>query len=408
MQMTSKLTLVLAAAGLFAVTACSSAVKRDSGFEDPNAPKPDDNGATPAPGSSGTPGAPGFGDTDGGGGGGTAVCAPSPGNFEVPNNGCDDDGDGTVDNATAACDTGLAVNGDAAAFVKALGVCQASSGASDPKWGVITATYTKGYNQTAAPADGQHGLLGKFGNTIKPREGGTLGILSTGWAREFDGSSGTSQFKGGTSMTGSGAVPPGYPKAATGCSVASDVHDVAAVKLSIKVPDNAQGIAFDFNFHSGEWPEFVCTSYNDGFIAYLKSSAFNGGTAENISFDAQNNPVSVNNGFFDHCTPNTQTGCSGGGIFGGGTLKTAVCAGGESELAGTGFESKGKYCANKLSTGGGATGWLTSQAPVKPGEIITLEFMIWDTGDANYDSSVLLDHLTWSPTPTITKTDRPK
>ncbi len=407
MQTTSKLSLVLTAAGIFAVTACSGTATRPSGFEEPAAAKGDDPAATPDQGG-GDPGStPGFGDTDGGQGGGS-VCAPAAGNYEVPNNGCDDDGDGKVDNAASACDTGLAVNGDANAFVKALGVCNVAANATDKKWGVISASYTKGYNQSAAPADGQHGLLGKFGNMVKPREGSTLGILSTGWAREYDDASGSTKFKGGTSMTGNGAVPPGYPKAASGCTVSKDVHDVISVKVEIKVPDNAQGVAFDFNFHSGEWPEFVCTSYNDGFIAYLTSSAFNGGKAENISFDAQNNPVSVNNGFFDHCTPNTQTGCSGGGIFGGGTLKTAACAGGESELAGTGFEAKGKYCAGKQSTGGGSTGWLTSQAPVKPGEVITLEFMIWDTGDANYDSSVLLDHLTWSPTPTVTKTDRPK
>jgi hypothetical protein len=34
---------------------------------------------------------------------------------------------------------------------------------------------------------------------------------------------------------------------------------------------------------------------------------------------------------------------------------------------------------------------------VKPGETITLEFIIWDTGDAQYDSSVLLDHFVWVP-----------
>ena len=104
--------------------------------------------------------------------------------------------------------------------------------------------------------------------------------------------------------------------------------------------------------------EYVCTRYNDGFIAYLKSAAFNGGNAENISFDAQNNPVSVNNGFFDRCTSNSTTGCvdpaqvpcssawaanhSSSGCLAGETVsdpvaKTSACAGGTSELEGTGF-----------------------------------------------------------------------
>ena len=58
-------------------------------------------------------------------------------------------------------------------------------------------------------------------------------------------------------------------------------------------------------------------------------------------------------------------------------------------------------------TGGGATGWLTTTAPVSPGEVITIQFIIWDTGDANWDSSVLLDHFTWQPGTTTTGTTRP-
>jgi hypothetical protein len=44
---------------------------------------------------------------------------------------------------------------------------------------------------------------------------------------------------------------------------------------------------------------------------------------------------------------------------------------------------------------------------VSPGEVITLQFIIWDTGDVNWDSSVLLDHFTWQPGPTTTGTTRP-
>jgi hypothetical protein len=61
------------------------------------------------------------------------------------------------------------------------------------------------------------------------------------------------------------------------------------------------------------------------------------------------------------------------------------------------------YCGSKTtgkaSTSGGATSWLTSQAPVQPGEVITIEFLIWDTGDNSYDSSVILDNFTWVPDP---------
>lgn len=182
------------------------------------------------------------------------------------------------------------------------------------------------------------------------------------------------------------------------------MNDVISLKLVIKVPANAKGVAFDFNFFSGEWPQWVCSRYNDGFVAMLTSKEFNDGEADNISFDAQQNPVSVNNGFFDRCTPGAQTGCNGSPP----KIKTASCAGGESELAGTGFEERGSYCGGKTTTGGGATGWLTSKAPVGSGEEVTLEFLIWDTGDASFDSSVLLDNLRWELGVTQTTTERPK
>jgi hypothetical protein len=41
------------------------------------------------------------------------------------------------------------------------------------------------------------------------------------------------------------------------------------------------------------------------------------------------------------------------------------------------------------------------------GETITLQFIIWDTGDANWDSSVLVDNFQWQPEPTVTGTNRP-
>jgi hypothetical protein len=198
-----------------------------------------------------------------------------------------------------------------------------------------------------------------------------------------------------------GQAPPGYPKAAQGCVVSTDVHDVSALHLEIRVPNNAKGLSFDFDFFSGEWPEFVCTQFNDGFVAVLHSTAFNGGTADNISFDAKNNPVSVNNGFFDRCSPmNATVGCLG-------MMKISACAGGDAELRGTGFYSPYAHCPMQMDSGGGATGWLTTSAPVQPGETITLDLMIWDTGDGIYDSSVLLDNFRWSATDTPIVTVRP-
>ena len=326
--------------------------------------------------------------------GGPAQCNPNPDNFEVPGNNCDDDGDGTIDNVPAACDTGLAVSGDANAFAKAIGLCK----------GVVSAAYTTGYNSNTAPNANQHGILTKFGNVIKPKQGANLGVLSSGFAREYNGASGTPTFKGFTSaMTGPGTAPPGFPKTSPACgniTIDNTVQDVSTLKLQLKVPANAKGFSFNFNFYSSEWPEFVCTQFNDSFIAYLKSAAFNNGSADNISFDANKNPVSVNNGFFERCSP-ANLACS---KFPSGYKS---CGSGDAEVQGTGFYSPGAHCGSSTDSGGGATGWLTTKAPVKPGETITLEFMVWDTGDPNWNSSVLIDGWQWEATDTQVGTVRP-
>ena len=41
--------------------------------------------------------------------------------------------------------------------------------------------------------------------------------------------------------------------------------------LQIKVPKNVAGMSFDFDFYSSEWPEYVCSTYNDQFVAWLQS-----------------------------------------------------------------------------------------------------------------------------------------
>lgn len=364
-----------------------------------------------------------------GGGPGTATgkpCLPNAANYDIPGNNCDDDADGTVDNPPA-CDDGLSKNADPSSVAKAMGIC---ADAATKGYGLVSATITRGYGRTDQPNAAQIGVLPKFGDVIKPRQGSKLAVLSTGYADEYNGSAGA-PFGGSTgkintqsfklmgkqwfqpsslqeTQTGTGTLPPGFPKAAEGCEQATQTNDVVDVKLILKAPPNVSGIKFDFNFYSGEWPAYICSPFNDGFIAYLSSKAFNNGTPDNMSFDAKKNPVSVNNGFFDRCTANVAIGCGDGAKPG-----TSQCPGGTSELAGTGFGIEGSWCSPYGSSGsrsvnGGATGWLTSQAPVAPGETFTLEFIVWDTGDAVLDSSVLLDNFTWVEGEVTTATERPR
>ena len=155
-----------------------------------------------------------------------------------------------------------------------------------------------------------------------------------------------------------------------GCSSADSatVNDYTELTLELRAPANAQGFAFDFNFVSVEFPEYVCTSFDDTFLAMLDSDAFEG----NVSFDSQDNRVSINVGFFDVCEPGLDPSCTGGG-----------------DLAGTGFGG----------SEGGGTGWLTTTAPVVPGEKFTITFSVHDEGDHILDSAVILDNFRWVVTP---------
>lgn len=330
-------------------------------------------------------------------------CVKDPSYYDVPNDGCDNDGDGVVDNPPT-CDDAEA--GDTAeSFARGMGIC---TRASEAGYGLVSARFTRGHGRSDPPQAGQHGLLAKFGDVVKPREGQRLGVLSTGYAQEFNGSPGEPFSRGRDwygavpGSGGNGTAPPGFPKGAQGCPQEREVNDVVDLHLELKAPKNASGFAFDFNFHSGEWPAFICTKYNDGFVAYLNAASYNGGKPDNISFDSLQNPVSVNNGFFDRCTPGAPLGC------GAQSLGLSKCPSGPGELSGTGFGLVGTSCgAQAPHTLGGATGWLYSQAPILGEETFTLDLMIWDVGDGILDSSVLLDNFRWALGEVSTTTDRP-
>jgi hypothetical protein len=324
----------------------------------------------------------------------------------LPGGTCDLDCSGTT-SPPGPCDAALTVGGPAGDFAKALGICQMATGSS---WGLVSATYTQGYDSTVAPNAGQHGIVPTFGAVITPREGTNLGVLSSGYAMVCDDASATAvctgsgtsdpYFKGAqTAMdTANGTAPPGYPKSTAACMAAATVFDTIGVTLQIQVPKNVSGLSFDFDFYSSEWPEYACSTYNDQFVAWLQSEAWLGNVGDlNVAFDTMGNVISVNTPFLDRCTPNTPTGCAGT------TTGTATCTAGPGELQGTGFYNLGTYCTSQ-STGGGSTGWLTTTAPVVGGETITLQMIIWDTGDANWDSSVLVDNLKWYGATQVVKT----
>jgi len=290
----------------------------------------------------------------------------------------DEDCDGMIDNVPMSCDSGLSIDStDPMDGARALGLCKISNGPDD--WGVADAQWTLP-NGDPPPAvanfDLGHGILSAFGANVTVQEGSAMLALSSGTARQPTdaGYQSVGGFSKGISNTGH---PFGFPKESPSCgsAVTGSCNDGAALELTLRSPSNATGFSFNFNFYTYEWPVFVCSTYNDFYAAILTPYPM-GQTDGNITFDSLNNPISVNNAFFDVC------GCSGGPPCNAGGI-SFNCALGESELQGTGFE------------GHAATSWLQTTAPIEAGSEFTLRFLAYDSGDGVLDSTGLTDNFQW-------------
>ncbi|MEX1365415.1 MAG: choice-of-anchor L domain-containing protein [Nannocystaceae bacterium] len=279
------------------------------------------------------------------------------GNIPEP---ADEDCDGFVDNIQLPCDAGIALNTtdpyDAAA---AIGLCKSSAGPGD--WGIVDAQFVRA-NGGAFSQPLQHGVMSTFGPNVPALEGNNLLVLSSGRGRIPGQANSCNSLT--CQMSGAGTAPPNFPQDVPGCAGLSTIFDDVALEVTLRAPTNATGYAFSFDFYSFEYPEWVCTSFNDQFIALVDPpppGSING----NVSFDNMMNPVSVNIAFFEVC---------------------AGCPLGTAELQGTGFDTWDDA---------GATSWLATTAPVTGGQEVTIRFAIWDTGDQAWDSTALIDNFRW-------------
>lgn len=269
--------------------------------------------------------------------------------------GVDNDCDGMIDEGNPTCDMGLNPN-TAGDFAKAIELCS---------W-VTSSTISAG-----SDARGRN-IVGAFGNTYVPHAGSSMAVIGSGLTVDANDPSWVDPVIG-TDFLNTQTHPSPQPDPADGCGQADPgtVNDYTELTFTIDVPSNAKSLQYDFAFMSGEFPQWVCSDYDDTFLAILDSSMFSG----NISFDDAGNPVSINIGFFDVCNtdpfyPTETANCTGAG-----------------ELGGTGYDAYG------------GTGWLTTIAPVTPGETITLRFIIFDEGDHIWDSLTLIDNFVWDAEP---------
>jgi hypothetical protein len=342
-------------------------------------------------------------------------CDPlvNPAAFEVPGNELDDDCDATTDVAEP-CDAGIASStADALDFAKAIDLCSTTTD-SGPTWGVLQARLSLS-DGAGSPYAAGHAVRPHFGTGRPPFRGHALAVLSTGHAAATGDVAPAPASDEDASHDQQSALPADFLAAndgrlpeVPGCPpISATAHDSEMLVLRVRVPTNARSFSLQASFYSFEYPEWVCSSYNDFFVVLL-DSAWNGTPAnpadKNLAvyedqsgdrFPLGTNLAYANTGLFSQCV-NGATGCGTGAIAG----STTTCVQ-TTELVGTGFDApRENFCASN-SLAGGATGFRTISGNVIGGEVITLRIGLWDSGDDASDSTVVLDAFEWS-TETIT------
>lgn len=310
----------------------------------------------------------------------------------------DEDCDDVIDeDDSVLCDDGLAVDDqDPISAARAMELCKTS--VNPGEWGVIDAKWVlaDGNDPPAFALQNfhlGHGILSGFGPNVTTQAGARMAALSSGTARQPTdlGYSDVNGFSKGYQC----GHPQGFPKESPSCpgSITGQPNDATGLEIEVQPPSNAKGFSFDFKFYTYEWPGFVCSTYNDFFVALLTPFPA-GQTDGNIAFDKMGNPVSVNNAFIEvcGCPGNPPNPCQAGG-------KSFDCPLGDFDLIGTGFGFDScSFCEDH-----GGTGWLRTNAPIdKPAEKITIRFAVYDSGDGVLDTTTLIDNFRWIAKPGVT------
>jgi hypothetical protein len=293
-------------------------------------------------------------------------CDPliNPGAINIPNDPTSYDCSGN-NKPPAPCDAAGSGKNDPTSLAQAIELC-------DPR-------FFKGAMMNGPSDPRARNVLGNFG-VLKPQAGAAMSLLSNGVAVD-ENAAGYANPQRGTSLAGANSFANPLPNlvGASNCGQATSVvtvHDYTELVLTLRAPTNAKSFSFQFQFFSGEYPDFVCSQYNDEFLAIVQSMKTYA-QPTNISFDAMKNPITVNSGFFTVCTNGT-------------TPQTMHCTHPPTDNNGSGYE-----VADGGPIPGGSTGWLSTTAPISPGEDVTLRFVIFDEGDHVLDSAVLIDNFQW-------------
>ncbi|MDB4974694.1 MAG: hypothetical protein JWN48_3035, partial [Myxococcaceae bacterium] len=270
--------------------------------------------------------------------------ARGPGSIDVPLNGLDEDCSGADALAPpAACDAELEPDDvDPGAAAQALGLCSAAVTRASGRPGLIDARWLRLSGESGVRDDRQVWLPEAFG-TIVPHEGRRLVALSTGVSRDRLSQEYTSQcdvFDGTLGQLGGwlgGQAPPaGFPKDSSKCpkraSAGALAFDDVGLELTLRAPGNASALAFDSLFLTYEYPDFVCSRYNDFFVALMDPAP--GGVADhNVVVDQDGNPIGVNTALLSVCTATDRSALP------------IACEAGPELLRDTGYGARESSCA---------------------------------------------------------------
>jgi hypothetical protein len=370
----------------------------------------------------------------------------NPGAIEVVGNAIDDNCNGKADLLDTAdampCDGGLASDSiDAVDYAKAIGICRTATEnpplLKDKTWGLISAQLLRADGTALGNEHRGHSLRDKLGGAITTLEGQRMVVLSSGMAADATqtdpGPNGGAPGGGNVSTSQGSEVdiksctqpycvedwfstanPP--LKAANALPVAPScgsgtagepekARDSVMLVLRLRAPTNAEAFSFNSYFLSAEYPEYVCSTFNDQIIALVDTPA---GTPSipnpkdknlmTYNDGSQRWPIGINiakgTALFKVCeSQSTNPGCWDSDV------SPASCALGAAQLAGTGFEKASSSPGGCLI--GGGTYWLTTAGNVLPGQIVEIRIAIWDVGDTAYDSLVVIDGFKWMPGATL-------
>ncbi len=361
----------------------------------------------------------------------------NPDAYDFEGDDVDNDCDGTKDNPVKECDPAVGSK-TLVDFARAIELC--------PQRSISKKTPGKPFDPVALVEFGKIGnlfgssqtshantqIISQFGDNL-PRASQRLVGLQSGPLLHTNprGQSGGGEVLNACAAIGltgddckslaSGSAMSGSPLDAFSLSAG----DYQEVKITIRVPSNAKGMAFDFAFFSSEFNQYWQSPYNDSFFALVKSKRL---AMKNVAKDDKGFAVTVNSGFFQLCPkPGTLPSLSSTKSA---ALSSAPCVGADGDpaakvfgtLKGTYFDGAGigstdgtiGAAPSDAGTDGGGTdggvsggayvygggsGWLTSKFEVEPGEQIILRFIVLDTGDTNLDSAAIVDNIRWDKAP---------